>query len=239
MYEQMVIDSDVFASIRAAVYRERTTRPTAELLASAPPVESHGATSAFDITGDRRAAEVQKGERERLREWHLMQTYRKFASRLSLDFDPFLDCVNGVSIGNKEQAQKLDWIPLFPFPHENGFDIAKDIADFRHQYHSTHIQSMVGRKLDMVVRVHVALSELISTRLWRAKVPADENPEDLYVFIRSMARMSLLAMAFAGRTKSPFFSRDIASIYLTHCLLEQRIHGKENAVEGIRLLKYA
>ena len=53
-----------------------------------------------------------------------------------------------------------------------------------------------------------------------------------------MARISLLAMAFSGKTKHPSFSRDIANLYLMYCLLERRIAGKEKPVEGIRLVRF-
>ena len=83
------------------------------------------------------------------------------------------------------------------------------------------------------------MSQIILDRSWYQFVEPSGNPGETYNFIRLATRISLLAMAFEGRAKYSAFGRDVANIYLLYCLLERRIAGLENPVEGIRLVKFS
>jgi len=237
--QHMLDDSDVFTSIRAASQREKTTKPTSELLADARPLEGRTIRSSFDITGEIRAFEVQRGEMDRLREWNFLQKFRRYSGRLNVNFDQFLEAVSIVNVKSKEQVQNFDWVPAIPYPPEYGFDIEKEILGFDKQYTETQIRPMLGKSLDIVIYVHKLVSGMLLDRSWHQLVVALEDRGEIYTFVRSMARVSLLAMGFAGKTKYPSFSRDIANLYLMYCLLERRIAGKEKTVEGIRLVKFS
>jgi len=238
--QQIVDDSELFTAIRAAADREKTAKPMSELLEAAPPIEGRSAGNAsFDLTSDARIAEIKKGEMTRLREWHLLQNFRKFAARLNMDFEQFLDSTSIVNVTNKEQVQSFDWLPVFPFPPEYGYDLGKEIMDFGKQYSEMQMRAMLGKKFDVVVQAYQLVSNEILGRFWTDLLQANEDRGDVYNFLRSIARMSLLTMAFTGKTKHPSFSRDIASFYLMYCLLERRIAGKEIPVEGVRLVKFS
>ena len=148
-----------------------------------------------------------------------MDEFRNFAERLEFDFAQFLKSINIVSIKSKEHVQDFDWIPVFPYPPEYGFDLGKELLAFEKKYPETELRSMFGKKLDNVIQIHKLVSQMISKRSWHQVAESSDDPEETYNFIRLTARISLLAMAFAGKSKHPSFSRDIANIYLLYCLL--------------------
>ena len=236
--EQMLDDSTVFKSIRSAVERGKTARPAGELLARGRPV-SGGSRSSLDLTSEIRAIEFRKGEMERFKEWNLMDNFRRFTKQLDFDFGAFLEGINIVSVKNKEHEQAFDWIPVFPYPPEYGFDIGKETAEFEKRYSETQLRAMLGRKLNNVIEIHTLVSKMILNRSWHQFANSSADLGETYNFIRLTARICLLTMAFGGKSNYPSFSRDVANIYLLYCLLERRIIGTEKPVEGIRLVKFS
>lgn len=241
MAQQILDDSELFASIRSAIQREKTAKPTSDLLADAIPAQ-HGSSSyhsSFDITGETKAMGVRDQEMKRLREWSLMQKFRRYSSRLGVNFDQFLDDIAVVDATGKGQVQNFDWMPLFPYPPEYGFDMEKEILAFVEQYPEGRLRSMLDKKFKDVISCHILVSKVLAERSWVQLTEKTDERGEVYNFIRSMARISLLVMAFASRMKQPPFSRDIANPYLMYCLLERRIAGLEKPVEGIRLVKFS
>jgi hypothetical protein len=238
--EQIVEDAELFTAVRAAAEREKTAPKTSDLLETALPIEGRSGGSSFDVSTDARIAEIQKGEMVRVREWYLLQHYREFAVRLNIDLEQFLDCITVVNVTNKDQVQSFDWLPVFPYPPEYGFDFGKEIQDFVSRYPESRLRAMLEKKFLAAVQVHELLSQLMLNRTWtQATSITDNEREDVYAFLRSMARISLLTMAIAGKARQPSLSRDIANLYLIYCLLERRIAGKEKPVEGVRLVKFS
>lgn len=243
LIQQLVDDTEVLASIRAAVQREKNTKPISELLAGGAPidgrVEGHSLRSSFDMTGEIRAIEVQKGEQERLKQWGYLQRFRKYFTRINKDFDHFLDSLSLVSIIKREQVQSFDWIPAIPYPPDYGIDLEKEILKFNNQYPPSWIRSLLGRNLEIVIQTYSQISDLLLNRSWPQLLEGKEERGEIYLFVRLMIRICLLSMALAGKSRHPSFSRDIANLYLLYCILERRIAGKDKAVEGIRLVKFS
>jgi hypothetical protein len=237
--EQSVNDVETFKGISSAARREKTVRPMSDLLGEILPIEGRGTYSGSGLATDVRAAEIQKGEMIKVKEWHLLQAFRKFAVNLDINLDEFLDCINVVSITNKSHVQAFDWMPVFPYPPEYGFDLGREIVDFSNHYTEAELRTMLGRKFDIVIHAYKLASTIILERSWPKLVQPGEDRAEIYDLARSAARISLLSMAFAGKTSYLSFSRDVANIYLLYCLLERRITGKEIPVEGIRLVKFS
>jgi hypothetical protein len=237
--QQTVDDSEVFTAIRAAAERERTAKPISQLLETVPPIEGRTLHSSFDLVSEARIAEVQRGEMTRLREWYLLQNFRKLFTRINIDFEQFMDAVSIVYVTNKDQVQAFDWMPVFPYPPEYGFDLGNEILEFNRQYPETNLRSMLGKKFEAVIHAHILISTMILQRTWPQLIQASDDRGEIYNCVRSIARISLLSMAFAGKSMFISFSRDVANIYLMYCLLERRMMGKETPVEGIRLVKFS
>jgi hypothetical protein len=99
---------------------------------------------------------------------------------------------------------------------------------------------MLAKNWGIVISAHKLTTKMLVDRSWdRLAADSNDTREEVYNFVRSMARISLLALGFAGKTKYPPFSRDVADLYLMYCLLEGRIAGKESPIEGIRLVKFS
>ena len=121
-----------------------------------------------------------------------MQKFRRYSARLNVDFDHFLEGVNVVDVKSKGQVQNFDWMPLFPYPPEYGFDIEKEILAFDKQYPEAQIRSMFGRSLEIVIHVHMLASKMLVERSWPQLVIKSDERGEVYTFVRSMARISLL-----------------------------------------------